>query len=241
MVAVCVSRQGVLTSRLPFHLSTVFALAQLFLLVISRYTGLMFPKPGVFNFIGRSGCGKGTQVSLLMDFLKAKDPKRDIVYLQTGKQFREFIVGDTYTQKVSKELYERGGLFPEFLAINMWSNFFVKNMKPDAHVMIDGSPRKIGEAEIFDSAAKFYGWEKPHILFVNVSREWATERLLSRGRAQDDKAESIKSRQDWYDTDVSKVVEFYKNSSICEFHEINGEQSIEDVHKEIVQKTGFLK
>jgi len=176
---------------------------------------------------------------MLMDYLKKSDPKRGIVYLHTGKQFREFITGETYTQKISKELYERGGLFPEFLAINMWSDFFVKEVKPDSHVIIDGSPRKINEATIFDTAGKFYGWEKPHILLLNVSREWATERLLSRGRKQDDSASSIQSRQDWYDSDVSKVVAFYRESPDCQFHEINGEQTIEKVHEEILRKIGF--
>ena len=43
-----------------------------------------------FIFMGRSGCGKGTQAKLLMEYLKKIDPARDIFYLETGAGVREF-------------------------------------------------------------------------------------------------------------------------------------------------------
>ena len=44
-----------------------------------------------FIFIGRSGCGKGTQVALLQKYIKTQDYKRPILYIETGERFRQFI------------------------------------------------------------------------------------------------------------------------------------------------------
>ena len=59
-------------------------------------------KPQTFIFIGRSGCGKGTQAELVQEHLKQIDPKRKVLYIQTGAEFREFIKGNSETQKLSK-------------------------------------------------------------------------------------------------------------------------------------------
>ena len=44
-----------------------------------------------FIFIGASGSGKGTQVALLKEYIKKKDPETPIFYVQTGEYFREFV------------------------------------------------------------------------------------------------------------------------------------------------------
>jgi len=199
----------------------------------------MISKPETFIFIGRSGCGKGTQVKLLLEFLKANDPQREIVHLETGKIFREFINGPTYTHGQSRDIYEKGGLQPEFLTVNMWSNFFIKEMKPDVHLVTDGTPRKPQEAEVLDSAVRFYRRGLPHLIFINVSRGWAEARLLGRGRVDDSKKD-IASRLDWYETDVVQAIDFYRTHNGYHYHEIYGEQPVEKVHQEILQKTGLL-
>lgn len=196
-------------------------------------------KPQVFIFIGRSGSGKGTQANLLIAHLKKIDPSRPIVYLETGKVFREFIKGNTHTQTLSKQIYEGGGLQPEFLTIDMWSEFFVRNMQDNVHVVIDGTPRKYHEAFVLDSAVKFYKWSKPHVLYIHVSRETAVERLMGRGRA-DDHLSDINSRLDWFDTDVSKALTFYEDSPDYFYHDVNGERTPEETHKEIVERAGLM-
>ena len=49
-----------------------------------------------FIFIGRSGCGKGTQVTLLQEHFKKQDHKRHIFYIETGERFRQFIRSIVY-------------------------------------------------------------------------------------------------------------------------------------------------
>lgn len=197
-------------------------------------------QPYVFIFIGRSGCGKGTQADLLMAHLKKTDPKREVVDLMTGKLFREFVQGGKYSNKLAKKINDEGGLQPEFLTISLWSNFFCGEMKPDIHLVMDGTPRKYSEALVLDTAVKFYGWTKPHVLYQNISREEAMRRLLARGRA-DDKPESINSRLDWFDTDVMKALSFFRDNPDYFYHDINGEQPIEEIHNIILQRVGLVK
>ncbi len=188
-----------------------------------------------FIFIGRSGCGKGTQATRLTDYLKQIDPAREVFYLQTGAEFRQFIQGDTYTQNLSNKAYTTGELQPEFLAVWMWSHILIEKFKGDEHLITDGSPRKFHEAGTLDSIFNFYGREKPYLIFINTSREEAIKRLLSRKRLDDSAADVIK-RMDWYEIDVAPALNFYRNNSSYTFLEINGDQSPDLVWQNIQGK-----
>jgi len=188
-----------------------------------------------FIFIGRSGCGKGTQAALLETYVKEQDIKTHIVHLETGALFREFFKGASYSHKLAHDIYKVGGLQPEFLTVHLWSNFFVKYMKDKVHLIIDGTPRKLHEAHILDTALKFYGRPKPYVVYINVSREWAEKRLEARHR-EDDTKKDIKSRLDWFDTDVIPALDFYRASDDYVFLDIDGEQDIEKVHDEVLRR-----
>lgn len=191
--------------------------------------------PQTFIFIGRSGCGKGTQAKLIQDYLKKHDPKREILYVQTGQEFREFIKGDTTTQKLSRDIYDVGGFQPEFLAIYMWTNVLVNKYTADEHLVIDGAARKYHEAGVLDSIFSFYKMSKPHIVYIDISKEESKRRLLARGRV-DDNEEDIEARLGWFDVEVVPALDFFKNNPDYHYLVINGEQSIEDTHKEIITK-----
>jgi len=188
-----------------------------------------------FILIGRSGCGKGTQGDLLMKYLKDKDPQRDTLYITSGAEFREFIKGDSATQKLSNELYMADKLQPEFLSVFMWINLLVKNYTDKKHLIFDGAPRRRHEAGVLDSIFDFYGLKDIYVLNIDVSEKWATERLEARHR-MDDKSEDIAKRLAWYNTDVVPAIEYYKNNPRYKFLLINGERSIEEIHNEIIGK-----
>ncbi len=196
--------------------------------------------PQTFIFIGRSGSGKGTQVKLLDEYIKNKDTeKRAVVHIETGARFREFIKQDTYSSKLAQEVMKRGERQPDFLAVWMWSHVFVENLNNSLdHWIIDGTPRSLAEAQVLDTTFSFYKREKPIVIYINVSRAWSENHLMSRGRT-DDTREDIDKRLTWYEKDVIPAVEFYKSDSSIYLLEINGEQSIENVHKDIVEKLNF--
>ncbi len=195
--------------------------------------------PKTFIFIGRSGCGKGTQAALLEDALSKQEHKLPIAHLETGKLFRDFIKGATHTQEVSKGILEAGGLQPEFLTVFLWSQFLVMNMRKDCHLIIDGTPRRRDEAAVLHTAFEFYLRTNPHIIVLNVSREWSESRMMERKR-KDDTVRDIELRLNWFDAEVAPAIEYYRNNSFYSFHEINGERSVEEIHKEIVKTVGLV-
>lgn len=190
--------------------------------------------PYTFVFIGRSGCGKGTQAGLLMQKIAEKYPDEPVFYLETGQKFRDFNSGEGYTHMLAKNIQDVGGLQPAFLAVWMWANILIEKMNDKEHMFIDGTPRKLGEAIIFTEAMKFYG-RRPYVVYLNVSRKWSEDRLKERHRI-DDITDSVKRRLDWFDTDVLPAVEYFRlNSDVC-FLDINGERSIQEIQDDILAK-----
>lgn len=193
--------------------------------------------PFTFVFIGRSGCGKGTQAGLLMQQVAEKNPGEPIFYLETGQKFRDFTAGEGYTNDLARAVQKEGGLQPAFLAVWMWSHILIEKLTSGNHLFIDGTPRKLGEAIIFTESMKFYS-RKPFIIHLNVSRKWSEDRLTERHRT-DDMIDVIKKRLDWFDTDVLPAIEYFKNSSDVTFLEINGERSIQEIQDDILGKLNF--
>lgn len=194
--------------------------------------------PQTFIFIGRSGCGKGTQAKLIQDYLKKYDPDRDILYIQTGAEFREFIKGNTITQQLSRAMYDKGEFQPEFLAIHMWTNVLVNKYTSNEHLVLDGMPRKYHEAGVIDSVWPFYKLRPPHVIFIDITREESKKRLLARKRF-DDKDEEIEERLSWFESEVVPTLDFFKNNPDYDYVVVNGMNPAEEVHQEILAKTKF--
>lgn len=188
-------------------------------------------------FIGASGCGKGTQVKLLMEELKQRTPDTSIFYLQTGQYFREFIKGENLAARIAREAVEKGERAPDFLAMHLWSEVFVQNLTGNEHLILDGSPRSLNEAQNLDIALKFFRRENPAVVHIKVSNDWSFQHLKERsaieGRA-DDNDESIRRRISWYERDVIPAVNYYRRDRDYEFLEIDGERPIDAVHRDIM-------
>ena len=195
--------------------------------------------PQAFIFIGRSGCGKGTQADLLIQALKRKDPKTETLRIETGEYFREFIQGPSETERRSKVIYDAGGLQPEFLSIHMWSLSLVDHYKGGEHLIFDGTPRRFHEAGALHSIFEFYGFPKPWVINIDISAEEALKRLTARKRL-DDNEDDIKVRLSWYETEVAPTIDFYRRNGSYNFLRINGERPIEEVREDIARKVGLL-
>lgn len=187
----------------------------------------------VFIFIGRSGCGKGTQAKMLREQMEKKE--MDILRLELGGEFRNFWNKSGYTPELSASLVESGSLQPEFLAINIWSQMLIDFFTGDKHLIADGVPRRIREAKVLDGALRFYGIVNPTIIYLDISRETAKERMMSRGRS-DDEVSAIEERLDWFDIDVTRTIDFLENDDYYNFVRIDGESSVEEIHKEIMAR-----
>lgn len=188
--------------------------------------------------IGRSGCGKGTQANLLKEYIAGKD-ERKTFHLEAGQRFRNFINEETYSSLLAKKISEDGELQPEFISIWAWTGELVNNLGRHDHLIIDGTPRRYSEAIILESAIDFYSRPKLEVVYINISKEEALKRLKGRGRADDLEKSDVENRMNWFDADVVPVLDYYRSHKRHGFHEINGEQSVEDVHLEILSSLGI--
>ena len=186
-------------------------------------------------FIGRSGCGKGTQADLLKNRIARLDQnKQHILYIETGNYVRDFIRQEHYSSKIAKDIYERDDREPDFLGIFLWSKVMIEELDENMHLVIDGAPRAKDEAQVLTSALEFYKREDPTVIYLNVSRKWSEDKLLARGRLDDRALTKINKRLDWFDIDVVPAIEYFKTNSLYRFIEVNGEQPIEKVHTDII-------
>ena len=189
-------------------------------------------QPYTFVFFGIVGSGKGTQAEILKQYLEKNTPS-PVTYVQTGQRFRDFTAQNTHTALLAREVIETGALMPEFLGVWNWSSIFVDSIKGDEHLILDGMPRRLREAHIFDSAMEFYGRKMPMVIYLDISHDTAKERLLGRGRA-DDNHEDIDRRLAWFETDVVPVLEWYERDRNYNFVRINGEQPVEQIAADIM-------
>jgi adenylate kinase family enzyme len=188
-----------------------------------------------YIIMGRSGCGKGTQAELLKKALEDKGVT-DVVHVTTGAGFRAFIEGPSHAARISKDLTNSGGLNPEFLAIWNWSNIFITSLTGKETIILDGAPRKPIEVGALHSAVHFFGYEHPTIIYVDVSETWAMDKLASRGREDDMHKEEQEKKMAWFAADVLPCLDMYMRDPLYTFIHVNGEQTVEDVHGELMKK-----
>lgn len=181
-----------------------------------------------FTFIGRSGCGKGTQAQLL----HGRFPKT--VYISTGDLMRQLAQQPTDAGLRIKRILDEGGLPFDDIATTLWMREIAFTVKPDQGIIADGFPRRLNEAQNLD---RFLDWlgrkDYTKVLLVDVSREEASRRLKLRAR-EDDSDEAINNRLDFYEEGVVPALEYYRQAG--RLIKINGEQSVEKVFQEILQK-----
>jgi adenylate kinase len=189
-----------------------------------------------FIFIGRSGCGKGTQVALLQEYMKKQDRRRHILYIETGERFRQFIKEHSLSSRLAAEIYKTGSRQPDFIAVWMWSHPLVEKMNGEEHVIFDGTPRSLHEAQVLDTAITFYNRQRPHVIYLNISREASKARMIVRRRMDDINEEEIERRLNWFESDVLPAVEYFRKYSKYAFIELNGDQPVEAVQQELLAK-----
>ncbi|MEI7709235.1 MAG: nucleoside monophosphate kinase [bacterium] len=190
-----------------------------------------------FVFFGIAGAGKGTQIKLLTDLLKGKDGK-EMVYISPGNEYRKIIQSGTQTASLVKTILDRGGLLPNFLTGSVVASVLVNGISPDKNLILDGYPRTIPQAEFLEQAMGFYERENIKVIYIELSKEEASKRLKLRAR-HDDTDEGIATRFDDYVKNVIPSMNYFKDKSGYTIYTINGEQTVENVHKDIIKALGY--
>lgn len=190
-----------------------------------------------FVFFGIAGAGKGTQIELLQKYLLAKDGK-ELVYAGTGVGFRALTSTDSFVARQIKETLDRGELMPDFFATSIIASVLSKDLSDTKHLIADGYPRTVRQVDEFMDMMRFFKRENVHVVYIEISKDESIKRNLLRGRS-DDTEEGLNKRYDEYLSNVVPAIEYMQKKSGCVFHKINGEQSVEDVHRAIINSLGI--
>jgi adenylate kinase len=190
-----------------------------------------------FVFFGIVGSGKGTQMELLRKELEKVDA-RECVYAYPGAEYRKIIESGSFTGSLVKDSYTRGELQPDFLTNAIFTNFLVSSLTLDRHLIVDGYPRTVVQAKEFEEMMKFYKRKDVKIIYIEVGKEEAMKRNLLRGRIDDTK-EGIAKRFDEYVDNVLPAMHYLKERPGYQIYTVNGEQNVEDVHKDIIKSLKF--
>lgn len=187
-------------------------------------------KPFFLIILGRPGSGKGTQADLL-------EEKFGLEHISTGQLLRERAKDRDFVGTKLHEIMDTGKLVPTPLVFQLWMpalEALHDNKEKLNGVLFDGSPRKLYEARMLTEVLEFYEWEgNVKALNIEISPKESMKRLLKRGRHDDDR-DDIQRRLDWFGKEVMLVLDFYRKRGLL--IDINGEQSIEDVHREVLKK-----
>jgi len=188
-------------------------------------------QPQTIIFFGIQGSGKGTQAKLLHEYFDAHT-EFDTVYLGTGQLLRNFTEEEGYTQEVVNETISNGGLLPSFMPVYIITRELVKSFSGKEHLIFDGAARRKNQTAMIDNMLKFYKRGSYKVITLELSEESAMTRLKARGR-EDDTEESIRKRIAWSKEHMDSIVAQFESFD-CTIHRIDGEPSVEEIHKDIL-------
>ena len=171
--------------------------------------------------IGIQGAGKSTQGNLLKEEL-------NIPYLSTGHIFREMSKEKTSLGRYIKEIMNAGFLIPDDKTVEIVSEYLKKPEYKKGYIL-DGFPRTLDQVKMFEN-----GVDK--VIYLKVSDREALWRLSYRDGddRQDETLAAIRKRIELFNTLTKPALDYYQKKGILV--EIDGEKSIEDIRKEILEK-----
>lgn len=193
-------------------------------------------EPLTLLFFGSQGAGKGTQVKMLMDFLRSKS-ERGIIHIDMGHELRTLRDTGSFAGKLTGEVIDAGHRMPDFMPIYLQTKKLVDNLTGEEHIIADGLARGSDQTRGFDDAMAFFNRKNFQVISIELTEESVVKRLLARGR-NDDTEEGIRNRLGWYKTDVLPQLEFLKSRGRA-IHLIDGEPDPETIHKNILSVLGL--
>lgn len=188
-------------------------------------------QPLTVLFFGSQGAGKGTQVHMLMDFLRAHSP-RGIVHIDMGHELRTLRDGGSFAGKLTGEVIDQGHRMPDFMPVYLQTKKLVENLTGEEHIIGDGIARGADQTRAFDDAMTFFGRNDFQVVSIELSEASVVKRLLARGR-NDDTEEGIRNRLGWYKTDVLPQLELLKGRGRT-VHIVDGEPDVDTIHAHIL-------
>jgi len=205
--------------------------------------------------VGAQGSGKGTQAARLAQTL-------GIRHIASGDLFRKAVEEQTELGLKAKAYLDRGDLVPDDITIAM---ILSRIKQPDCAqgVLLDGFPRNLIQAEALDKGLEEMGRVLDCTVYLSVPREVLLRRLSSRYickahqhvynivtkppkvsgicdldgselyQRPDDTGEAVQRRLEIFFRETILLLDYYSRQD--KLVEVNGNQSIEQVHQNLVK------
>ncbi len=205
--------------------------------------------------MGPQGSGKGTQIRLLIN-------KYGLQPIEVGNILREIAKKDTPVGREVDEVINKRGEMVSWELLEKVLDEKVGLLDPKKGVIFDGTPRRMEEVKYWDKKLSDIGRKIDYIFYIDVSKEESLRRISSRKlckanghplivgkdikeedkvcpicgsevyRRDDDTPEKVAKRLSWNEEKMKPVVEYYEKRGMIT--RINGENTIENIHKEIL-------
>lgn len=175
--------------------------------------------------LGPPGAGKGTQAQILTE-------KLGVPHISTGDLFRANISEGTPLGLEAKSYIDAGKLVPTSVTAEMVKARLDEDDAAEGF-LLDGFPRTTEQAELLDAMLDEKGLALDAVLNLQVSEDVVVERMLARGRA-DDNEETIRTRLEVYREQTAPVIDYYGDK----IRNVDAEGEIEEINDRAMAALG---
>ena len=177
---------------------------------------------------GPPGAGKGTQA---LNIVK----KYNLYQVSTGDLLRNEVKNKTDIGNVIENIISKGDFATDEIVNDLIKKVIFDPNKKNK-LIFDGYPRSLPQAENLDKLLNKSSQQIDFIFFLDVKKDTIIQRIEKRkileNRA-DDNLSTILKRYDTYMETTKPVLNFYSKKT--NFYEIDGDQKIDEISKEIEQ------
>ena len=207
---------------------------------------------------GAPGVGKGTQAVELAN-------KFNLTHISTGEIFREIIASHSELGELANSYISKGNLVPDDVTVGIVKERLAQEDCKNGFIL-DGFPRTLPQAECLDNICLELNINIDYVIDIEVDEDELIKRLSGRRvckscgasyhidlnpskvenvcdkcngelyTRKDDHKESVAVRLMTYKSSTMPLINFYKAKGLLV--EINGQQEINEVLNEIVEKIG---
>ena len=123
-------------------------------------------------FIAPPAAGKGTQSKLISE-------EYNIPHISTGDLLRDEVESGSVMGRFLKEEMDRGGLISDDTIVNLLRTRITRVDCNNGYIL-DGYPRNVAQAKIYDDLLNDLGMNIGLVIFMDIDKELALKRTLSR-------------------------------------------------------------
>ena len=205
--------------------------------------------------MGLPGAGKGTQSEHI-----SRDYQ--VVHIATGDIFREAIKQETPLGLEAKSYTDHGNLVPDEITNALVAERLSQSDVQEHGFMLDGYPRTSDQAKALQDNLDKSGQQIDAVIYIDVDPEVLEARLSGRivcrqcgatyhklynppkvegvcdncgstdfYQREDDKPEKVRHRIQLQMESIRPILDYYEEQKLL--HRINGDQSIEEVYREV--------